>query len=588
MGMRFPVGPMRDQSQFNPWLYLSPEERLAAERHMIQQAPPEQWNNLVAPTDPRHPLNVDMGNMQQNQYENMLKDIDTGIKENVVYPMAEAGYPNLGAGVGAVGMAGAEMFIPGPNEGLPFGGGLGHLGMALPPKKTESILDYMTPEAREMAEQRVREMREGLGYGDEAAAGPIDPYAKEAEQANPYADMMKKAEDLDARVLDPDTGLPMERRAPDSPFRETPEPEVVNDSDQLKLLDELEKKDTTHLQDMFDDPDTHIWQEYWDDGSLDEGLFDDWNMYGNTDVPTGADEAEMLADRLRYGDYIGDISKKIEDRMDDRNLPQEFRDWMRADDKYNGILNDFDEDGYTAEFGEMKKEWSKEKAEEIVRKKIDEYEAYAASPDAADYELEWQDPVEWDENYDFDVAPYGKEGIYGENTRKRRFKNDHTSAFDAIKNISPNKDKAKQVINDIYDDHVDDFYNQNSEDWWDGWATHKRDQEIEAYLPDDENLWDENTIKEAYEDAFENTAASSQDEILETIGGVLGDDVAKKIDADRLKNIVDDIRYRQKAVFDKGYQANIEGDEANIISEFKSEKAKKRLKANKKLKVVKP
>ncbi len=186
MGMRFPVGPMN--TEFNPWAHMSPEERLIAERAMLAQAPPEQWNDMgVDPRDPRHPLASDQGNMQQNQYEEMLRDIDTGIQSNVVNPMTEAGYPNLGAGVGAAASAGAAM-IPGPEEGIPFVGGLAHgLGMALPPKKIESIMDFMTPEAREAAEQRAKEMRGDLGYEPADPTKVIDPYAKEVDQGNPYA-----------------------------------------------------------------------------------------------------------------------------------------------------------------------------------------------------------------------------------------------------------------------------------------------------------------------------------------------------------------------------------------------------------------
>lgn len=111
---------------FNPWDFLSPEERLAAERHMMAQMPANQWGEIPM-DDPRHPLAVDTPNMQQNQYEQMMQGMEGGIQENVVNPMTEAGYPNLGAGIGAAGMAGAEMLTPGPNEGLPFMGMAGKI-----------------------------------------------------------------------------------------------------------------------------------------------------------------------------------------------------------------------------------------------------------------------------------------------------------------------------------------------------------------------------------------------------------------------------------------------------------------------------
>lgn len=557
----------RTGREFNPWDFLSPEERLAVEKDMLSQLPPREWADIPM-SDPRHPLgSVDPLASQQNQYEDMLKDLDGGIQENVVNPISKAGYPNLGAGIGAMAGAGTEM-IPGPNEGLPFLGS--GLGMALPPrKKVESIMDFMKPEAREVAEARTKQMREELGYSDEPTP-VLDPYANVSEPASPY-DVMAKAEELDARVLDPDTGLPIERRAPDSPLREDPSQTVKVGPEWVEKT--IDKSKRTTLDDMFDHPDDNIWQQYHEDGSMDDGLWDDWGQYGDEgEVPTVADELEALTDRLRYGDYETEISKDIYKHMDDDNLPQEFRDWMRADDNYNGILDDFDADGSTAEFQELQKEWAKEKADGIVQDKIEQFDGYAKKG-GNDYELDHMDPVEWDNNYDFDQADYGQERIYGDRTRARRHDQDiEYNKKRLIKHDGFSEKEAQDISDAVYDDM--DVFNQNSDDWWGEYIGDNDTlaDDILADMPDDHDLWDVDDLEDAMDRLRLNGVNVSNDDVRETIGGRIGDDTAKKIHDDTIGEIRSSINSRRESMFDKGKDHHVMTDPDEFLENMKTRK----------------
>lgn len=154
-----------DPSGFNPWLYRSPEERLAAERAMLQQGGFNAYRGMD-PRDPRHPYYAPRDDVQHQQeaYERYLTD--------KAEQLGAAGYPN----VGAAAATGLELMGGGPGDAFPFmPGGLG----AVYGKKMRDLID---PKFREGYDQGSRAAEKTLMEGNPyEKMAPYDPLAEMKE-----------------------------------------------------------------------------------------------------------------------------------------------------------------------------------------------------------------------------------------------------------------------------------------------------------------------------------------------------------------------------------------------------------------------
>lgn len=591
MGMRFPVGPMRGRAKPNPWLYLTPDERLEAEREIFRtMATPGQAMDMLHYADPRNPMGAyDPIATQQNLYEQMLKNAEGQIESKVVEPLGAAGYPNLAGGIGAVGSAMTQM-IPGPNEGLPFmSGGLGMAG-----GKVKNLWEHMTPEARKIAEEAHEKLRKEMMESSVAdQAGPIDPYAPEVSaggdrRINPYEALQEQ----ERRTLDPDTGLPIERRDEYSRGMTQDEVDSNRRAEQWKqeqaeaAAKKAEARKQMSFRERMDEDVEEYWDDQWSQGNIDDYLWEDWGYSRYDEIPTRGDEMERLQDAIRYNDDLKKgIKEKIKDEVTDDwidpdggvsvtdlkdVLPDDFVDWAKKN--YPDDLEEVRQNGYISNDNEhLLDEWAEEMADEYIEKKIREYE-----PDADDWdeELDW-----WDDDVsDFDLDNYGDERIYGPETRYRRFRQERDLRFldTAIEDVFPGK--KNRILNDIYSDHLDSIERQNVREWWEddfiGEYLQNEDNLLDD-LPDDVDEWDAQAIKDSYRAHFDYFYGTKEKDIYETIGGVVGDEEAKKISSKRIKEVVDEINYRKEKYFEKAYENEVAGSEDKIIERLK--KAKKDL-----------
>lgn len=313
---RGPVG------EFNPWLYMSEEDRLAAERAMLERGGPNAYGALGR-GDPRVPLPYDPVGHSQGQFDRWLAD-----KQESALGMG----PTVGAAA-----ATALDFIPGPGESFPFMPGA--LGMA-GGKKVSSLLDRMSPSARERAEDAA------FGVGKKADG---TKRFKDAAEEKKYNRLMK---------LSPDERI-----------------------------------------DQIDD---EFWNDEFM-GGLGENIWEDWNFdeiptRGDELERT----AREIRDNWDLEDKLGDeIRKHIPNEWNPDDfyeaLPGEL-----IDEIYRDWPEHYDEIRRTGKLHEdvhhLVDEWSKEKAEKLIEKKAKEYDPVLEDWDedlmdwrSEDHDFEWAD-----------------------------------------------------------------------------------------------------------------------------------------------------------------------------------------------------
>ena len=516
------------RNSFNPWVYMDPEQMKIAEENMMS-AGYEQNPGAMGPPVRLGSSQDSMDPISERKYQDWIKSGNQWVGENVVNPMGAAGYPNMGAGFGAALSTGLDL-IPGP-EGFGFGMAGGGGG-----KKIESIFDYMNPEARKAAEEAMAKQREMMGGSE--SAGPIDPYA--TDSGNPY-EGLKKYDEMENRVIDPDTGLPMERRAPDSPFRESNE--LVDKIAAEKKVPKSESEDLDTFMESLS-PDAGYEDDWWYKFDQDNNyeIHDSWERdwiddnYNHNEVPTEYDRAQGQIDAFDY--YASDIIDKIKDdiseRIDQDNLPQRFRIKhanQNAEDAE--ILRRWEDNESTDKdedvVNEWLDDWAQEEAENAFEAHQDNMKKYRDElGDSGDEEIDWH-WIDDNERYDFSMADYGDERIFGDVTRRRRYESEYKGEKEIIAKETDER-TSDSIFNEIYDNFQEPLRGQNTKEWWensffdDGLKEQIIDDMVDPVPGRGKPLdqWDEKYLKDYLREVADDMDQNAYDDLIYHLNGRVG------------------------------------------------------------------